>query len=154
MDKKIKEATSLVDIILKGDYSQFQALKAVDYKLNEVENQLDNVPDQNIPSLLDTLFKELSQDSFESEEEDEEQEDNQVVDPLASVEESKEQPQPIEEVMKRSVRLLVTEESYREFFKSMLKKWNIKSPTDLDDAKKKEFFAAVDREWKGNKESD
>jgi hypothetical protein len=40
------------------------------------------------------------------------------------------------------------------FFKSMLTKWNIKSPSDLDDKKKKEFFNAVDKAWKAKKETD
>lgn len=36
---------------------------------------------------------------------------------------------------------------YQAFFKSMLKKFGVTSPTELDDAKKKEFFAAVEAGW-------
>jgi hypothetical protein len=49
---------------------------------------------------------------------------------------------------------LIKEEDYREFFKGMLSKWNIKSPTELSDDKKKEFFDQVDKGWKGKKETD
>ncbi len=38
---------------------------------------------------------------------------------------------------------------YQAFFKSMLKKFGVSSPADFkDDAKKKEFFAAVEAGWK------
>lgn len=36
---------------------------------------------------------------------------------------------------------------YQAFFKSMLKKFGVSSPAELDDAKKKEFFAAVEAGW-------
>jgi len=37
---------------------------------------------------------------------------------------------------------------YQAFFKSMLKKFGVSSPSDFkDDAKKKEFFAAVEAGW-------
>lgn len=44
--------------------------------------------------------------------------------------------------------------AYREYFKKMLKKFGVNSPAELDDNKKKEFFNAVDKGWKGEKESD
>jgi hypothetical protein len=38
---------------------------------------------------------------------------------------------------------------YQAFFKGMLKKFGVNSPDDFkDDAKKKEFFAAVEAGWK------
>jgi hypothetical protein len=42
---------------------------------------------------------------------------------------------------------------YRAFFQKMLKKFGVTSPAQLDDAKKKAFFDAVDKGWKGVKES-
>jgi len=133
-----KEATELVDTILTGDYSTYKILGEVDTILDEVENQIDTVPDQDIDQLQADVIDELSKDSSDVEEE--------------KAEEYKEN--TIEENMKQSVQLLVTEEDYRTFFKSMLKKYNINSPSDLDDAKKKEFFNVVDRSWKAKKESD
>jgi len=135
---KVKEATELVDTILTGDYSAHKILGEVDTILDEVENQIDTVPDQDIDQLQADVVDELSKDSSDVEEE--------------KVEEYKEN--TIEENMKLSVQLLVTEEDYRTYFKNMLKKHNINSPSDLDDDKKKEFFNAVDKGWKAKKESD
>ena len=50
-----------------------------------------------------------------------------------------------------SFTLVLTEEDYQEFFRSMMKKWGIKSPNELNDEKKKEFFVSVSREWKKRK---
>jgi hypothetical protein len=42
---------------------------------------------------------------------------------------------------------LLTESAYQDFFKGMLKKYGVKSPTQLDPEKKKKFFAEVKKEW-------
>jgi len=148
MSKKVEEATNLVDTILTGDYSKYKALKVVDNILDEIENKIDNVPDQDIPSLLDDVMDDIAKDEYEEDSEEIEQANAEVESPMES------ETLTIEESMKRAVKLLVTEETYREFFKSMLSKWNIKSPSDLDDSKKKAFFDAVDKEWKAKKETD
>jgi hypothetical protein len=44
------------------------------------------------------------------------------------------------------------QKAYRAYFEKMLKKWKVKSPKDLDDAKKKKFFEEVDKGWKSKKE--
>jgi hypothetical protein len=129
-----KEASDLVDMILDNNYSSSKDIAEVDRILDEVENQLDNVPDQDIESLHDDVVDELSKDDTQKEEGQEE----------TSVEES----------MKNAVRLLISEEEYRDFFKDMLRKWNITSPSDLEGDKKKEFFNVVDKEWKAKKEAD
>lgn len=43
-------------------------------------------------------------------------------------------------------------EAYKKYFQSMLAKWGVKSPAELSDEKKKAFFNAVDKGWKGEKE--
>ena len=43
---------------------------------------------------------------------------------------------------------------YDEFFKSAMKKFGIKSPSDLDDDEKKKFFNYVDKNYKAKKETD
>lgn len=48
----------------------------------------------------------------------------------------------------------LNEETYEEFFTKKLKEAGVSSPAELDDAKKKEFFNMIDKEWKGKKESD
>ena len=41
---------------------------------------------------------------------------------------------------------------YQEYFKGMLQKFGVKSPSQLKGEKKKQFFAAVSKGWKGKKE--
>jgi hypothetical protein len=147
---KIKEHLDLVDIILDGSYTQYKKLNDVDTILDEVENAIDHNPNQDMDQLVDDVEDEMSKDSNQRQEEQDEE-----------VAASMETPIPMENTelktedkMKNAIQLLVKEETYREFFKSMLDKWNIKSPSDLDDEKKKEFFDVVDREWKAKKETD
>ena len=43
----------------------------------------------------------------------------------------------------------LTEDSeYQKFFKEKLKKYNVKSPAELDDEDKKKFFNEIEKEWK------
>ncbi|MFW9871703.1 MAG: hypothetical protein ACFFG0_01285 [Candidatus Thorarchaeota archaeon] len=127
---KVKEAVELVDIILTGDYKQFKSIKEshdlTDEIIDEIENKIDHVPDQDIPSLHKSVADELSKDSMA----------------------------PVEEAILQSVRNLLKEEDYKEFFAAKLKKWNVNSPSELSDEKKKEFFDQVDKEWKAKKETD
>ena len=44
--------------------------------------------------------------------------------------------------------------AYQAFFKKMLKKFGVTEPDKLEDAKKKEFYDAVDKGWKADKETD
>lgn len=128
--RRTQEAIELVDIILDGDYKEYKVIEDLmgltDQLIDEVENRLDSVPDQDMASLYKTVFDELSTDSMTS----------------------------IEESMVNTVRQLIKEKDYREFFKGMLKKWNINSPAELSDEKKKEFFDKVDKGWKAKKETD
>jgi len=43
-------------------------------------------------------------------------------------------------------------EEYEKFFQAALKKFGVKSPAELDDEKKKEFFNYIDANWKGDNE--
>jgi hypothetical protein len=42
--------------------------------------------------------------------------------------------------------------AYKAYFEKKLKEWGIKSPTELDDAKKKKFFNEVDDGWTSDDE--
>ena len=44
------------------------------------------------------------------------------------------------------------ENEYNDFFAKKMKEYNIKSPKELSDEKKKEFFEDVDKGWKSEKE--
>lgn len=124
---KIKKATSLLDIILDGKYNQFKTIvdgvKLLDKHLNEIQNNIDHVPDQD----LDELVKDV---------------ENEIGEEEATIEES----------IKKSMKKLVVNEDYKTVFKGMMKKWNIKSISQLDNQKKKAFFSAVDKAWKSEKE--
>ena len=48
----------------------------------------------------------------------------------------------------------IKEGDYEEFFQKAMKKFGIKSPAELDDEKKKEFFNFVDKNYKGKNEED
>ena len=43
---------------------------------------------------------------------------------------------------------------YQKFFQSALKKFGVKSPAELSGDKEKEFYDYIDKNWKGDKESD
>jgi len=45
-------------------------------------------------------------------------------------------------------------EEYKKFFNSALEKFGVKSPAELDDDKKKEFFNYIDKNWEGKSEED
>ena len=43
-------------------------------------------------------------------------------------------------------------EAYQKFFNSILKKFGVSSPSELEGKKKKEFFDAIDKGWDGDNE--
>jgi len=57
-------------------------------------------------------------------------------------------------IAREIVSLSEKQKEYREFFDKKLKEYGVKSPAELDDAKKKKFFDEIDKGWKGEKESD
>ena len=48
----------------------------------------------------------------------------------------------------------VKEGTYQDFFTSALQKFGVKSPEELDDNKKKQFYDYVDKNWSAKKETD
>ena len=126
----IKEAMDLVDVILTGDYGTHKKIQeaddAADNVLDEVENKLENEPDEDLAQLHQDVVDELTKDEVT----------------------------PLEETIAVSISRLIREEDYREFFKKMMKKHGVSNPSELDGEKKKAFFNTVDREWKAKKETD
>ena len=50
---------------------------------------------------------------------------------------------------------MIEENEYQEFFKKALEKFGVSSPADFDsEEKKKEFFDYIDKNYKGEKETD
>jgi len=124
----INEALNLVDIILTGKYKDYKTIKEAEEKiddvLDEVENKIDPETDQDLQSLHSAVVDELTKDELSSD----------------------------EESIAISISRLIKEEEYREFFKRMLKKYNVSSPSEQSPEKKKEFFHTIERDWKGKKE--
>ena len=129
MDRKEK-AIKLVDEILVNDTTSKKLVEGedlVDKILDEVENKIQHIPDQDLESLQQAIYDELTKDTNRTD---------------------------LEKQMMESVKMLLSEESYKEFFQKMLKHYNVNSPSELDKEKKKEFFDKVDKGWKAKKETD
>ena len=47
-----------------------------------------------------------------------------------------------------------TKEEYQKFFNDKLKKFDVKSVSELSDEDKKKFFNEIDKEWEGDNEKD
>jgi len=47
-----------------------------------------------------------------------------------------------------------TKEEYQKFFNDKLKKFDVKSVSELSDEDKKKFFNEIDKEWEGENEED
>jgi len=46
------------------------------------------------------------------------------------------------------------QKKYREFFEKKLEKYNVESPSEMDEDQKKKFFNEIDKDWTGENESD
>ena len=55
---------------------------------------------------------------------------------------------------KLDIFLLNEESAYEKFFKEKLKKWKVKSPSELSKEDKVKFFNEIDKQWKGKNETD
>jgi hypothetical protein len=61
----------------------------------------------------------------------------------------------VRRMVNNAIRTIVKEEGeYDAYFKGMLQKWGVTSPSELPDEKKKEFFDAVNQGWKSEEESE
>jgi len=116
----------------------------------KVSNALNNVPNQDAGTELTGLKSDLGgttkvvDDGVADSDEDE-----------SEIEDDSEIGESYSNIMKLGVTALIDENSgYKEFFKSMLSKYGVNSPKELEGEKRKEFFNAVDKGWKGKKETD
>jgi len=55
--------------------------------------------------------------------------------------------QPWDSLIEAGILTLNEKESYKEFFAKKLAKYDVKSPSQLDDKKKKEFFQEIEDGW-------
>ena len=57
------------------------------------------------------------------------------------------------DVERRTIFKEGSDDAYKKYFDSMLKKWNVSSPKDIPADKKDDFFKAVDKGYKAKNES-
>jgi len=128
------------------------------------ENEINHVPNQNADELYSDIRDEmlgemvdhvLEQDIGSKKEEGETAptvDDNNIADKTDEAVESADN--EARKVIGEMIYRLVEEdkEEYQKYFRSMLDKYGVSSPADLDDEKKKEFFDAVDKGWKADHE--
>lgn len=57
----------------------------------------------------------------------------------------------LDEATDKLLDLILIESEYHKFFKGMLKKYGVKSPSQLDSEKRKKFFEDIKKGWKESK---
>ena len=57
-----------------------------------------------------------------------------------------------DDLLEASKKVIESSAEYKKFFDSVLKKFNVTSPEELDGEKKKEFFDYIDANWNGEDE--
>jgi len=57
-----------------------------------------------------------------------------------------------DDLLEASKKVIESSAEYKKFFDSVLKKFNVTSPEELDGEKKKEFFDYIDANWNGESE--
>jgi len=149
MDQNVKYASELVDIAFDEGFDTFTKLKIAE---GEMER------------LLDMCGKKHTTECGDMSEDSEEMDGEEYIEkpPITGDNDIDHVPNQHVGTLYNSIRkqlgefrnlTLEGQEEYRAYFKSMLKKFGVTSPAQLDDQKKKQFFAAVSKGWKGVKES-
>lgn len=146
MANKLQESFELIDKLLKKKNSIDIMSEMVDSILNEVENSMDNDP-----GLEEELYDDLVDDLSKDEEMKDVEEIEDEIDNMEMMEDEDDEDFSISEAMKESVKLLVNENDYQDFFREKMKKWNISSPSQLSDEDKSSFFKEISRDWKKKK---
>jgi len=127
MSRTEKMVEDLVDLIVTKPekYKKFksfaEAIKSVDYIIDNLDNEIDHVPAQI----------------------DAEEQVGQIKDELGKDEAQKQ--------MEEAINNLLGENEYQDYFRSQLEKWGVKSPAELPPEKKSEFFSSVSKGWKNQK---
>lgn len=130
MSKKSKLAEEMVDLILDENFETFGKVVKAFKKLDRILDSCN----------ADEAVGGFAMDSVEDEvEENDIPHDPTNVDDLMSS--LRKQLAEIRSLSEND------KEEYKKFFDSMLKKFGVSSPAELDNDKKKEFFDAVNRGW-------
>jgi len=112
-----------------------------------------------IPSQMSSTMKKYNiKPNVEYKEKLEEIGKNIIPKKIKSFNESKRGGNTMKKMNMQELRLMISEvlteeNGYQDFFKATLKKYGVKSPGELDDTKKKEFFNYIETNWKGKNET-
>ena len=157
LDDKVEETDE------EWEDSEYDEGPAEEDSEQKEENDINHVPNQNADELYndirDEMLGEMVDHVLEQDVESEEggetaptADDSNMTDETDKAVEAADD--EAKSVIGEMIHRLVEEdkEEYQKYFKSMLDKYGISSPADLDDEKKKEFFDAVDKGWKADHE--
>jgi len=151
--EKVKKAESLLDIYLDGKVDKVrEAEEKLIEILSEVANEENEVETGEEPTAVPATKKEIEKEVTEDAEPGIQvppKEENKL--------ETGEEPAPVAttagEIEKEITKDkgLLEDTAYQKYFKSMLAKWGVKSPSELPADKKKAFFRAVQLGWVSGK---
>jgi hypothetical protein len=165
MGRPMKEASDLVDIAFDEGFEVFgKAIKAK----KEAERILDAIEECGMmghgPLNKGMSDGEIEMDSdeygFEAEKDQEPSKEDNLTKKTNDINHV---PNQQGKALYQSIRRQMSEyktmsegdkSKYKEFFDGMLRKFGVTSPSQLDDEKKKEFFNAIDKQWKAKNEND
>lgn len=141
LDESVNESTitideAKIDVDYIGDNDLSKKLeKKFKVKIKSTGNTTADVSGSN-----DNLIKFLKSDAYLM--------DNDEIEELFPELMEEVEPEEDEAKLKESEK----QEAYKKFFDAALKKFGVDSPADLDDAKKKEFFNYIDKNYKAKAE--
>ena len=143
----VKLAEEMIDMILDENFATFGKIKAAEQKLHKLLDMC-GMPHEN-----DMMDDEMADDQMEDDMMDDASDPNDIghvpnQDGMALYQSIRKQLGEWKQMNEDD------KSAYKKYFDSMLKKYGVTSPAQLDNAKKKAFFDAVDKGWKGKKETD
>lgn len=156
-DITMDKVDKMVDEVFDGGFAQFG-------KMRQVEKQVDKLIDLIVIECGGPLMSEDEEDGFEGSEYDDdapakEDDSRKLANDINTVPNQNAgnllksvHDELSEAAIWKTIAEMRINENYKKYFKLMLKKHGYNSPADIPDDKKKEFFNAVDKGWKGVKE--
>jgi hypothetical protein len=155
---KNEELDQLVDEVFDGGFSQFGKIRKSEKQIDMI---LDNVRPYDHPLKMKVKPSDVKVDVDESETAAKDDDPKKISNDINHIPD-----QDAGDLLKsvhgelseaqlwRMIAEMRINEDYKSYFSSMLKKHGYSSPAEIPADKKKEFFNAIDRGWKGKKEDD
>lgn len=172
MDSELTDDEGIVDLDDKVEVtdeewedSEYDEGPAEEINDQKEENEINHVPNQNADELYndirDEMLGEMIDHVLEQDQDmpsDEGGESEPDLDTSKATDEVDKAVESADDEAKSAIGEMIynlveeDKEEYQKYFNSMLDKYGVSSPAELDDEKKKEFFDAVDKGWKADHE--